>query len=106
MSSQFSLVSSANSWIAFSHSVNMAVFNIFSSALSQIGRAGVDAIVVTALEAVGAGWRTGRFRLSLGTLLKKVLTAMAGRAAELLTPTLLSLLRSSFPAIPAHTLTR
>jgi hypothetical protein len=47
------------------------LYNIFSLVL-PLGRAGIDAFADCVLDAAKGWWRSGRFRLSVGLVLRKV----------------------------------
>ncbi|KAI6080775.1 hypothetical protein F4821DRAFT_275660 [Hypoxylon rubiginosum] len=58
----------------------------FLPPILSVGRAGADALWECVCENMKDYWRTGKVKLTWTIVLKKVFSAMAGRAGELLAP--------------------
>ncbi|KAM0814436.1 hypothetical protein AB5N19_00226 [Seiridium cardinale] len=76
----------------------------FSALLLPVLRSTADALVDVGLDIARNWWKTGRASISVKHVLTKVLTAMASRVAQLLTPIILRRVSTVYTATPSSTI--
>ncbi|KAI1851836.1 hypothetical protein JX265_013193 [Neoarthrinium moseri] len=77
----------------------------FSALLLPVLWSAADALVDVGLDMVRNWWKTGKVNIAVKHVLTKVLTAIAGRVAQLLTPIILGRIKTVYTATPSLTVT-